>query len=63
MDINTLVKAAYAINATCAVALVGVAAYSAKKQSELNAAIDRSTEQLKEGNLLMQTTLHKMTRP
>jgi hypothetical protein len=61
MDINTVVKVAYAINATCAVALVGVAAYSAKKQSELNASIDASTEQLKEGNRLMQNWYQKAT--
>ena len=48
MDITTLVKTATIITTGCSVAMVGIAAYSAKQQAELNRAIAAGTQKIAE---------------
>lgn len=54
MNIATLAKAALVIETGCALAMVGIAAYSAKKQVEINQTIAEGQLKIVEGNALMQ---------
>jgi len=62
MQIETIVKVAYAIQATCAVSMVGIGIYSVKKQSELNRTIAEGTQQIVVNNAQMERFL-KPIRP
>lgn len=62
MDLTTIVKASYAINAGCAIAMVGITAYCAKQQTKLNRTIVEGNQRIAEGNLQMLNVLHKTAR-
>lgn len=53
MNINTIVKTAYAVQAGCALALAGIGIYAAKQQLKIETSIAESTQQIAESNKMM----------
>lgn len=60
MQIETIIKAAYLLNAGCSVAVSCAAIYSVKAQRELNKTIAEGTQQIASGNALMSDFISKI---